>query len=654
MKPILAIFACCLLFTGYSCSRQKSDPDKNTASFSRDTSIANHYIDVAGTFAVQKETLDSAYIYMKKLFGLSQKQKYARGLAEYYRLRSVAFNTLHQYDSSGVALQKELYWAGKSPDPLQMANVFASKAIRFQEMSELDSAAKYYIRSLPIFGAHGHKKNTGIINANLSMLFDNIGDHKSAEKYARAGYKISKEIDDSLTFLTCLLNLGSVKYNIQNYDSALVYFEQLRNMVKYSPQYQYFATEAMLNEGNILSDRGQDKKSIEKYTQLLQKKTDISPYDRRYIYANMAASFQKLKQLEKAEININKAIQFDKQIKKRQELQKDYELLSEIKQSQHQFEAALDYLIKSDSLKDTLMNATTKKNMHLLQVKYRTAQKDKQIAQQKLVLAQKQHSIQRKKMWMFIFIGGFGALGVILILSYRSYGHKQKLHHQNVLTLKKQHEVETLKTRIDAREEERNRISAEMHDDIGSALTTIMYLCSNLTGNNKKESQRTIDKITRAAGSVVDKMNEIIWLMNKEHDTLEDLLTYIRRNAVEFLSNHGKHYEFVLPDELPEVHMGGEARRSIYLVVKEALHNVIKHAEASQVSLHIQIDEELYFTIHDNGKGIDMNHLRKFGNGLRNMKQRMESVGGSFEIEADEGTTIILHCPLEQKEMTIA
>ena len=89
-------------------------------------------------------------------------------------------------------------------------------------------------------------------------------------------------------------------------------------------------------------------------------------------------------------------------------------------------------------------------------------------------------------MWIFVFLSGIIALSIILILSIRGYRHKQNLHRQSLLTLKKQHEVDTLKEKMLAREEERDRIAREMHDDIGSALTTILYLADDLKEKSKK------------------------------------------------------------------------------------------------------------------------------------------------------------------------
>ncbi len=199
---------------------------------------------------------------------------------------------------------------------------------------------------------------------------------------------------------------------------------------------------------------------------------------------------------------------------------------------------------------------------------------------------------------------------------------------------------------MQGKEAERKRIAGEMHDDIGSSLTTIMYLSNNLNSNDEQLKNKTINKITTTAGFVVDKMNEIIWSMNKEYDTLEDLITYIRYNTVQLLENFNMNYKFKIPSEIPSISLSGEKRRNIYLVVKEAVHNIIKHAEATEAEIEFIIDGNIKINIIDNGKGFDETEHSKFGNGLKNMKSRMETIGGRFSIFCNGKTNITISLPL--------
>jgi signal transduction histidine kinase len=205
-------------------------------------------------------------------------------------------------------------------------------------------------------------------------------------------------------------------------------------------------------------------------------------------------------------------------------------------------------------------------------------------------------------------------------------------------------ELENSMIALETQTAERKRISAEMHDDIGSGLTTIQFLSNALPVSTVPEQEKTIQKITSTSQLLMDKMNEIIWSLNQEFDTLPDTIAYIRNTVSELLENAGIKYEFVSPDHVPALQLSGETRRNIYLVVKEATHNIIKHAQASRVKYEVTINEKLTITIHDNGRGVQQENL--FGNGLKNMKQRMKDSGGSFAITPDNGTLVTLILPL--------
>ncbi len=311
---------------------------------------------------------------------------------------------------------------------------------------------------------------------------------------------------------------------------------------------------------------------------------------------------------------------------------------------------ALKYRKMYEALHDSILNAKVKTNINRLQIQYKAAQKDKQIAEQNLLIEKKQSTIKRENTLLLFSVIGIIILLLLIILSYRLYRQRKKLHEQSILNFQKEQEVIRLKATMEGREEERRRISSEMHDDIGSSLTTIMYLSSNLNSRNQNENSTTINKIKFTAETVVDKMNEIIWSMNKDYDTLEDLITYIRFNAVQLLENNNLKYQINMPEFTPSINLSGEKRRNIYLVVKEAVHNIIKHAEASEVSLDFIVDDELKINICDNGKGFDLNNISKFGNGLKNMKYRMESIGGEFSILQAEKTIAAIRFPLPQTD----
>ena len=197
---------------------------------------------------------------------------------------------------------------------------------------------------------------------------------------------------------------------------------------------------------------------------------------------------------------------------------------------------------------------------------------------------------------------------------------------------------------IKAQQEERNRISADMHDDLGAGMTTIR-LYSELAKNKIGDrSIPEIEKISSSANELLNKMNAIIWSMSSSNDSLGNMVAYIRSYSLEYFENSGVNCTISIPDDLPNIVVSGEIRRNVFLVVKEALNNVLKHSKATEVNITLQrVSDGLKLFIKDNGVGIDFEKLRQFGNGLKNMKKRMDDIGIIFSIENNNGTLVTLH-----------
>lgn len=199
-------------------------------------------------------------------------------------------------------------------------------------------------------------------------------------------------------------------------------------------------------------------------------------------------------------------------------------------------------------------------------------------------------------------------------------------------------EIEKQMAILEAQQEERNRISADMHDELGSGVTAIR-LMSEIVKTKMKENVTLpeIDKISNSANDLITKMNTIIWTMSSSNDTVENLVTYIRTYALDFFENTNIECKFNIPAFIPNIQLSGEKRRNIFLAVKEALNNILKHARASKVIIDVEVTEKLSISIQDDGIGVDFETIRRFGNGLKNMKSRLERVNGTFTIKNNGG-----------------
>lgn len=194
---------------------------------------------------------------------------------------------------------------------------------------------------------------------------------------------------------------------------------------------------------------------------------------------------------------------------------------------------------------------------------------------------------------------------------------------------------------------ERSRIAAEMHDDLGAGLSTIRLLGERAQiGVEDLEKKQQIQKITIEANDLIEKMANLIWDMKIQEGTSESLIAHLRRYALDYFEDTDINCRFDMPDIPPSVSstiLLGKVHKQVFLTFKEVLNNVLKHAKATHISVSIAYQNAILgIEIIDNGIGF--NTINTLGNGLKNMQERMASIGGSFSISSEKGkgTTVIL------------
>jgi len=194
-----------------------------------------------------------------------------------------------------------------------------------------------------------------------------------------------------------------------------------------------------------------------------------------------------------------------------------------------------------------------------------------------------------------------------------------------------------------------------MHDDLGARLTDIRLL-SELTQRDRGDERtlasnlREISEETRA---IVDSFQEIVWSVNPKYDTLDNFADFLTQYASGYLGKAGLRCRLEIPANLPTLKVSAEVRHNLMMVVKEALNNTVKHAAASEVNLTLGCDDRrLVVVIHDNGGGFALEDARRFGNGLVNMRQRLESIAGEIKITSTPGggTNVTLNVFLNAPE----
>lgn len=196
-----------------------------------------------------------------------------------------------------------------------------------------------------------------------------------------------------------------------------------------------------------------------------------------------------------------------------------------------------------------------------------------------------------------------------------------------------------------AMDAERQRIARDIHDDLGAGLTEIILLSDTLREDIPHESSadKTAGKISASARSLTRAMDEVVWAVNPGNDTLESFLNYLNDFAQEYLARSTVRFRWEAPFELPAMNLSAETRHNLYLACKEAVNNAVKHAAATEVQIRFELNPDGFcLNIQDNGQGFDSESNRRRGNGLQNMRQRLESIGGRCEITstASAGTQV--------------
>jgi signal transduction histidine kinase/ligand-binding sensor domain-containing protein len=205
--------------------------------------------------------------------------------------------------------------------------------------------------------------------------------------------------------------------------------------------------------------------------------------------------------------------------------------------------------------------------------------------------------------------------------------------------------LEALEQRT-ALDRERARIARDIHDDLGHGLTQIVLL-SDLTMLEQlpaDELDSQLRQIAATARQGIKSLDETVWAINPRNDTLPDVIDYLGQFAVQSVRSAGIRCQLDLPDHPPALPVPSEVRHSLFLAVKEAVNNVLRHASANNVALTIALcGEEITITVADDGRGFDSanGHAGQNGesgqDGLRNMKQRMLEIGGRFQVESSPG-----------------
>jgi signal transduction histidine kinase len=196
----------------------------------------------------------------------------------------------------------------------------------------------------------------------------------------------------------------------------------------------------------------------------------------------------------------------------------------------------------------------------------------------------------------------------------------------------------------------RDKIANDLHDDVGSTLSSIVLYGQVALKSDQEKSKSVIEKIISSSQRMMESMSDIVWAIHSRNDAWVNLISRMKETASERLGMTGIRFTLNHDEAIEQIRFNMEARRNILLLFKEALHNAAKYSDAGSINCDLRIEGDmLLLTVQDDGKGFHPEQVIK-GNGLESMKSRSQELKGTFEIESSpgKGTRITFQLPVNE------
>jgi signal transduction histidine kinase len=249
--------------------------------------------------------------------------------------------------------------------------------------------------------------------------------------------------------------------------------------------------------------------------------------------------------------------------------------------------------------------------------------------------------------WEMLWFRGLAVFIIVGSACWAAFYTARKRMQRKFLLLEKQQAVE----------KERGRIARDMHDQIGAGLTQIGLLGEFARRSQNGDSITHVEKICDTARELAQTLDEMVWMVNPRNDTLTKLGLYLAAYAEEFFQATNIRCLLDVPPGLPPCPLAAETRHNLFLTVKEALNNIVKHSHASEARLRLALkDSTLEIDIEDDGVGFPIEAEALSGNGLSNMKERIREIGGAFDVTSrpNNGTRICVRVGVDLGQRSTA
>ena len=497
----------------------------------------------------------------------------------------------------------------------------------YNSMGDFKNAMSCNLKALTKFEEAGNKRGESFCYNNMSGIYISLGQLSRALQTAEKSLGLKRELNDVRGSCTSLQSIGLAYLKMQNFPLAMKNYEAALQ-VALSEDLPSQELNCYFNMGKIYGEQKLDSIAIVYYKKCrtiavaLESKSMIANADMELAILNNNKN--KLKQSEDL---LESSLQTFKETGNLGDESQNYKQLSEFYESNGNFEKALLYANKFHNLKDSITGTNVQVQFKQLEEQYNSVKKEKQISQLRVANVLQEQQAQKQKLFMLgaLIIAILATVGTWLVMNRNKYKHLM-------------HELEI-----------RNQIAADLHDEVGSSLSSINMLSQMVAAKSEKGSPQKmmLQKMSTNAQETVEKMSDIVWMIKPGETEVSSLRKRMERFAYDIGSTKNIDVQMDL-EELKNPNLTMEHRKNIYLIFKEAVNNAVKYSDTDKLEItSSNLKKNLVLLIKDFGKGYDAK-LVPSGNGLNNMQHRARELGGTLNIHSEltVGTTIVLNVPI--------
>lgn len=498
------------------------------------------------------------------------------------------------------------------------------------DLGEYRNSVTKHLEALRIFEKTGNVRGQSFCLQNLGNNYFELKQFALAKTYYQASLEKKQQQKDQRGLVTSNLALGHVYKELAQFENSEKSYRQSLDLALELklPVEEARALHAL---GLLYKEQGKmttAKESLEAGLQAIRKTGDSLTSTK--IASDLIGLDLQIRRNQQAESALLKNLNTFVSLGDRNAEGQEYGRLSDYYASQQEFEKAYHYQKKYEALMDTLKGRAVTLQLRELEEKYQSERKEREIALLKKDQELQRLALSRQRANTTLVVFALASVVVIGGLLINRYRVNNRIQRQLAL------------------EKMRQDISRDLHDDIGSALSSI-HIMSTLAMQEQRDSVH-LQRIASTSRHILETMSDIVWSINPNHDSLEQLLFKMKEFAGEILDAKNMAYSFEEKMEGDSKHLllNATVRRNIFLVFKEAVNNAAKYSEGNNLKIAAWIEgKSLNFKIEDDGKGFVRGSI-KTGNGLKNMEARANELSAVFRQESSpgNGTKVFLSVPI--------